>query len=186
MQPQEQFAKAYDQHADAIFRHCCLRVYDRELAKDLMQETFMKAWKYYSEPAEGEPKKREIENLKALLYKIATNLIIDHSRRPSSKQSTSLEDLMEAGFEPGEDKSDKLKDELDAKDALKILDNIKEDYREVLVLRYFNDLSLKQTAEALGISENLVSVRLNRALQELKKHFNKRTPKGLPTQYERT
>ncbi len=166
MQPQEQFAKAYDQHADAIFRHCCLRVYDRELAKDLMQETFMKAWKYYSE-GEGE----KIENIKALLYKIATNLIIDHSRRPSSKQSASLEDLVEAGFEPGEDRSDKLKDELDAKDALKILDNIKEDYREVLILRYFNDLSLKQTAEALQISENLVSVRLNRALQELKKHF---------------
>ena len=166
MQPQEQFAKAYDQHADAIFRHCCLRVRDRELAKDLMQETFMKAWKYYSE-GEGE----KIENIKALLYKIATNLIIDHSRRPSSKQSASLEDLVEAGFEPGEDRSDKLKDELDAKDALKILDNIKEDYREVLILRYFNDLSLKQTAEALQISENLVSVRLNRALQELKKHF---------------
>lgn len=166
MQPQEQFAKAYDQHADAIFRHCCLRVYDRELAKDLMQETFMKAWKYYSE-GEGE----KIENIKALLYKIATNLIIDHSRRPSSKQSASLEDLVEAGFEPGEDRSDKLKDELDAKDALKIMDRIKEDYREVLILRYFNDLSLKQTAEALGISENLVSVRLNRALQELKKTF---------------
>lgn len=166
MQPQEQFAKAYDQHADAIFRHCCLRVRDRELAKDLTQETFMKAWKYYSE-GEGE----KIENLKALLYKIATNLIIDHSRRPSSKQSASLEDLVEAGFEPGEDRSDKLKDELDAKDALKILDNIKEDYREVLILRYFNDLSLKQTAEALQISENLVSVRLNRALQELKKQF---------------
>ncbi|MFA4815099.1 MAG: RNA polymerase sigma factor [Candidatus Gracilibacteria bacterium] len=166
MQPQEQFAQAYDQHADAIFRHCYLRVYDRELAKDLMQETFMKAWKYYSE-GEGE----KIENPKALLYKIATNLIIDHSRRPGSKRTDSLEDLAEAGFEPGEDRSDKLKDELDAKDALKVLAYIKEDYREVLILRYFSDLSLKQTAEALGISENLVSVRLNRALQELRKHL---------------
>lgn len=166
MQAQEKFAKAYDEHADAIFRHCYLRVYDRELARDIMQETFMKAWNHYGE-MEGE----KIENLKSLLYKIATNLIIDHSRRPSSKRTDSLEDMVEAGFEPGEDKSEKLIDELDAKEALKKLEYIKEDYREVLMLRYFNDLSLKQTAEVLGISENLVSVRLNRALQELRKHF---------------
>lgn len=166
MQAQEMFARAYDEHADAIFRHCYLRVYDRELAKDIMQETFMKAWKHY-----GEEGGEKIDNLKSLLYKIATNLIIDHSRRPSSKKPDSLEKLLENGFEPGEDRSDKIKDELDAKEALKALDYLKDDFKEVLMLRYFNDLSLKQTAEALGISENLVSVRLNRALQELRKHF---------------
>lgn len=165
MQAQEIFAEAYDQHADAIFRHCYLRVYDRELARDLTQETFMKAWNHYGETEE------KIENLKSLLYKIATNLIIDHSRRPSSKKSASLEDMVEMGMEPGEDRSAKLKDELDAKDALKVLEHIKEEYREVIMLRYFSDLSLKQTAEALGINENLVSVRLNRALQDLRKHL---------------
>lgn len=163
---QQEFEKAYEQYADAIFRHCFMRVYERELAKDLMQETFMKAWKYYEEQgANG------IDNLRALLYKIATNLIIDHVRKPSSKRTDSLEDMVEAGFEPGEDKSHKLKDELDAKDALKVLAYIKPEYREVLELRYLNDFSLKQTASILGISENLVSVRLNRALQDLKKHF---------------
>lgn len=165
MQAQEIFAEAYDAHADAIFRHCYLRVYDRELARDITQETFMKAWKHYGESEE------KIENLKSLLYKIATNLIIDHSRRPSSKKTDSLEDMVEAGSEPGEDRSDKLKDELDAKDALKVLEHVKEEYREVVMLRYFSDLSLKQTAEALGINENLVSVRLNRALQDLRKHL---------------
>lgn len=165
MQAQEIFAEAYDAHADAIFRHCYLRVYDRELARDLTQETFMKAWKHYGESEE------KIENLKSLLYKIATNLIIDHSRRPSSKRTDSLEDMVEAGSEPGEDRSDKLKDELDAKDALKVLEHVKEEYREVVMLRYFSDLSLKQTADALGINENLVSVRLNRALQDLRKHL---------------
>lgn len=164
--PQQEFEKAYEQYADAIFRHCFMRVYDRELAKDLMQETFMKAWKYYEEHGAA-----AIDNLKALLYKIATNLIIDHSRKPSSKRTDSLEDMVELGIEPGEDKSHRLKDELDAKDALKVLAHIKPDYREVLELRYLNDCSLKQTASILGISENLVSVRLNRALQDLKKHF---------------
>ena len=45
-QLQKEFEKAYDLYADAIFRHCYLRVSDRELAKDLMQEAFMKTWEY--------------------------------------------------------------------------------------------------------------------------------------------
>jgi RNA polymerase sigma-70 factor, ECF subfamily len=164
MNAQEQFSKAYDEYSDAIFRHCYLRVRDRELAKDLMQETFIKAWKYY---AEDEAEK--INNLKAMLYKIASNLIIDHSRRPASKRIESLEDLTELGLEPGEDRQQNLKNELDAKEALKALSHLKEEYREILLLRYLSDLSVKQTAQALSISENLVSVRLNRALQELRK-----------------
>mgnify|MGYP001612880082 FL=1 len=79
--------------------------------------------------------------------------------------------MVEFGIEPGEDRSGKLKDELDAKDALKILEHVKDEYKEVVMLRYFSDLSLKQTADALGISENLVSVRLNRALQDLRKYL---------------
>ncbi|MFA6024318.1 MAG: RNA polymerase sigma factor [Candidatus Gracilibacteria bacterium] len=166
MSTQEKFAEAYDKYADAIFRHCFIRVYDRELAKELMQESFMKAWKHYGETGEG-----DIENLRALLYKIATNLIIDHSRRPGSKKAASLEDLVEAGLEPGEDHSKQMKDQLDAKEALKSLDLLKEEYREVLTLHYLQDLPLNQTAEILGISPNLVSVRLNRAMKELRKHF---------------
>lgn len=164
--PQQKFEEAYEKYSDAIFRHCFMRVYNRELAKDLMQETFMKTWKYYEEHGEA-----GIEHLKALLYKIATNLIIDHSRKQSSKRVDSLEDMVELGIEPGEDKSSRLKDEIDAKDAIKVLANIKSDYREVLELRYLNDFSIKETAKILSISENLVSVRLNRALQELKNHF---------------
>ena len=165
MQSHEKFTAVYDEYADAIFRHCYLRVYDRELAKDIMQETFMKAWKYM---AQG----NKVDNVRALLYKIATNLIIDHSRRPGYKKTDSLEDLLEAGIEPGMEttgtEEKRLQDELDAKDAMKILDHIKDSYREVLILRYIDDLSVKQIAVSLGISENLVSVRLNRALSDLR------------------
>lgn len=167
MSPQDKFAKAYDMYADAIFRHCLLRVYDRELAKDLMQETFTKAWNYLLEG-------NDIDNVKALLYRIATNLIIDHSRKPSTKKTQSLEDMMEAGFEPQEEGGDSEKrhqEQLDAKEALKVLKHVKDQYREVLVLRYIDDLSVKQIAKLLGISENLTSVRLNRGLAELRKRI---------------
>lgn len=168
MSIQEKFANAYDKYADAIFRHCYMRVYDRELAKELMQETFAKAWSHY-----GNVKEVNVENLRALLYKIATNLIIDHSRKPKFKEVGSLENLIEAGLEPGEDRSEEMKNQLDAMDALKILTLLKDEYREVLSLHYLNDLSLAQTAEILGINQNLVSVRLNRAAEAFRKQFKR-------------
>ena len=43
---EKQFLDIYKQNTDAIFRYCLLRVSDRELAKDLAQDTFMKVWQY--------------------------------------------------------------------------------------------------------------------------------------------
>jgi RNA polymerase sigma-70 factor (ECF subfamily) len=65
-QLQKEFEKAYDLYADAIFRHCYLRVSDRELAKDLMQETFMKTWEYL---ASG----KDIDDVRPFLYRTALN-----------------------------------------------------------------------------------------------------------------
>jgi RNA polymerase sigma-70 factor, ECF subfamily len=152
------FIEAYDAYSDAIFRHCFYRVYDRELAKDLMQNTFMKAWK----SIEGGT---EVEHLKAFLYKVANNLIVDHVRR---KSSTSLEDLMEKGFDPSEEKGSSLGDQIDAKEAVKVLKDLKPKYREVVLLRFIQDLSPPEISEILGIKENAVSVRLNRALKQLR------------------
>ena len=70
----EAFTKAYDELSDAIFRHCWFRIGDRERAKDLMQETFTKSWQYISR---GE----KVDNLKAFLYRVANNLIIDEYRK---------------------------------------------------------------------------------------------------------
>src|SRR6266566_458854 len=99
MRVEEQlFIQVYDQFADAIFRHCWFRVSDRERAKDLTQETFVKVWKILDR---GE----SVENMRAYLYRIANNLIIDHYRK---KKDVSLDLLQEDGFEPLEDKTEEL------------------------------------------------------------------------------
>lgn len=66
MQPniEAQFLAAYDEWADAIYRHCFFRVYSKERAEELVQDTFMKTWQYLE-------KGNEVENLKAFLYKVA-------------------------------------------------------------------------------------------------------------------
>src|SRR3989338_7817957 len=76
-QQEQDFKNAYQQYVDAIYRHCYFRVYNQDLAEDLTQETFIKTWKYI---ADG----KEIKNIKAFLYKVALNLIIDNSRKKTT------------------------------------------------------------------------------------------------------
>jgi len=45
-QTQEEFLASYDEFSDAIFRFCVLKVSNREVAVDLMQDTFTKTWDY--------------------------------------------------------------------------------------------------------------------------------------------
>ena len=46
---EKEFLAAYDEHSDALFRHCLIRVRDRDTAKDIVQEAFSRTWVYLSE-----------------------------------------------------------------------------------------------------------------------------------------
>lgn len=158
MDDSQAFLKAYDDHANALFRYIAVRVSDRELAKDLMQDTFTKTWKTLADGG-------KIQNLKAFLYKVAHNLIIDHYRQ--QKPTSSLEDLQEQGFEPSAESPD-LASRIDAKNVLALLNRLKPEFREIIVLRYVEDFKPKEIAQILGLQENLVSVRIHRALNALR------------------
>ncbi|MBI1971350.1 MAG: RNA polymerase sigma factor [Candidatus Wildermuthbacteria bacterium] len=156
----QQFLKAYDDFADAIFRYCYIRVFEREMANDLVQETFVRTWKYM---AEG----KEIQNIRAFLYKTATNLIIDQKRK---KTAVSFELLQEKGLLPRHTNgTEKLVESIDAKDALQKLSQLPSHYGEVVAMRYVEELSVREIAEILGETENTISVRIHRALQALRK-----------------
>src|SRR3989344_1472563 len=158
----EAFTKAYDELSDSIFRHCWFRIGDRERAKDLMQEAFTKSWQYISR---GE----KVDNLKAFLYRVANNLIIDEYRK---KKELSLDNLMVEGFEPGFDDRRKNEQEIDARFILGVVNRLDEKYREAVLMRYIDDLSPKEIAEVTGESENNISVRIHRGLSQLKEILN--------------
>ena len=149
--------EAYDRFADAIFRHCYFRVSDREKAKELMQETFLKAWQSICDG-------QEVKSIKSYLYRIANNLIIDHYRK---KKDISLDILQDEGFDPGVDEREQLDNFIAGKSAMTLLENLTEPYRQVVVMRYVDDYSVSEIAEVLEVSPNVVSVRLNRALKKL-------------------
>ncbi len=158
---EQQFAAAYDRYADAIFRHCTFRLLDRERGRDLMQETFLKTWEYV---ARG----NAIDNVQAFLYRAANNLVIDEVRRRKKRVEVSLEDMQEAGMDIGTDEHERsMKSRIDEQRILSLLQKIDEPYREVLVMRYIDELPPAQIAKILGASANVVSVRINRGMKKL-------------------
>lgn len=150
--------KAYDAYADAIFRHCAYRISSREYGKELMQETFVKAFDFAR-------KGGHIDNIRAFLYRIANNLIIDHVRR---KSSLSLDELAEDGFDPigetGVDAGRRFDDER----VRKILHRLKPADRDIIVMRFIDDIKPQEIASMLNLTPNAVSVRIHRALGELR------------------
>src|SRR5208283_3503404 len=107
------------------------RVFDREKAKDFVQETYFRTWKYMA----GE---KAIENIRAFLYKIARNIIIDESKK---KKSSSLDQIMETGFAPSVDTREKTQDYFTGKELVLIVKSLDEKYRDVILMKYIEDLS---------------------------------------------
>jgi RNA polymerase sigma-70 factor, ECF subfamily len=154
----DQFLAAYDQFADQLFMHVLFRVSDRETALDLTQEAFVKTWEYL---ASG----KEVGNIRPFLYKVANNLIIDHYRK---KKSDSLDALQEGGFDMASNDNERIVTASEGKIAIEAIGMLDEKYRQVVMLRYIDELSPREIAEVIGESENAVSVRINRSIKKLK------------------
>lgn len=155
---EREFLAAYDQYADAIFRHCYFRAFDRERGKDLMQETFMRMWGYLS-------KGGEVLNMRAFLYRIANNLLADEARK---KKEMSLDKLQEDGFDPGLDETPMMQSKIEHSRVLRSLSRLDSSYRDMIIMRYVNELSPSEIAEVTGESANAVSVRIYRGLKQLR------------------
>lgn len=160
----EQFESAYEKFSDSIYRYLFFKIRNKEQAVDLTQETFVKTWMYL---AEG----KEIQNIRAFLFRVAHNVLVNTVR--SAHRLVSLEASMESGWEPGTDE-DITKEAITKEECKEVVDKlfeIDEKYRDVLVLRYTEGLSVQEIAEVLGERENTVSVRIHRGIQQLRKLY---------------
>jgi len=158
---EEKFIKFYEELADPIFRHCFFRVSSRELAKDIVQETFTRVWQYL---ADG----KEISNMKAFLYTTTNNLIIDYYRK---RRESSLETMEESGFNPSDSSHEVIVKQAEISQATKLLNELDEPHRSAAIMRYIDGFSPKEIAEITKESENVISVRLHRALQKIKERM---------------
>ena len=156
---EQEFNKTYEQFADAIFRHCVFRVSDREKAKDLTQGAFVRFWDYMSQG-------KEIDNARAFLYRITNNLIIDEYRK---KKDVSLDQIRdEEGFDISFEPMHDIESRNEYEHAQALLEQLPDKYREALVMRHIDGFSVKDIAHLTHESENVISVRIHRAIEKLK------------------
>jgi RNA polymerase sigma-70 factor (ECF subfamily) len=168
MQNREQeFRNAFEKHSDELFRHCVLRLSDRERAVELTQECFLRAWNYLE-------RGKTIDKYRPFLYKTLNNLIIDEYRKHKTQSLDALLEHEETALAiEGEllrDKTDIFEEaavQFDMKQVLAMITKLPETYRTVVIMRYVDGLLPSEIAEYLEESENTVSVRIHRGIRKL-------------------
>jgi RNA polymerase sigma-70 factor, ECF subfamily len=165
----EEFARLVDVYSGPIYRLALKILNDAQDAEEVLQETFIKAFRHLA-TFEGR------SSLSTWLYRIAVNeaLMMVRQRRPNMVSTDEEISTNEGEFEPLQivDWHDLPEDDLLSSETQSVLDaaiqQLSETLKVVFVLRDIQDLSVKETAEALNLSETAVKTRLLRARLRLR------------------
>lgn len=162
----KEFGDIYDQYIDKIYRFIFLKVNSEDIAKDLTSETFLRGWKAYKKSGNPHP----IENIQAFLYQIARNLVIDHYREKGKRDFISVEDV--SIIDPGPGIEERAALSSDMGQIKVVLAGLKDDYQNVIIWRYLDELPVSEVAKLLGRTEQATRVLLHRALKSLHQKLN--------------
>lgn len=162
---EDRFLKAFEDYSDALFRHASIRVSDRERAIDIVHDTFTKVWSYARAG-------HQIDSYRSFLYKVLNNLIIDEYRKRkevSLDALLSVEGVDEGSFpELSESTVEALAATIDGRKAFELLGELPDVYREVIIMRFVDELGPREISDLIEESENVVSVRIHRGLKLLR------------------
>jgi RNA polymerase sigma-70 factor (ECF subfamily) len=161
------FETLYRQYEKLVFRTAYLVTGSKEAAEDALQEVFISVWKsrHTYDPNKGK--------LTTWLHRITVNQC--SKKKPRKTPATvSLEEKgidlpeMKHQFQP----EDILVNKMEYERLLRAMNALDTKHRSVLVLRYFNDLSYGEIAEALEIPLGTVKSRLNQSIRYLREQMN--------------
>lgn len=159
------FAALYDLYVGKIYRFVFFKVSKKEDAEDLTSDVFLKTWQYLAEKTD-----REVKSFSGLVYQIARNVLVDWYRLRANRPETPLDLAPEIGVE------EKAFAALDinhaASEVLKVVRQLKQEYQEIILLRYIEELSIKEIGFILKKSPVSVRVTLHRAITVLKKSLH--------------
>ncbi|MEY8244804.1 sigma-70 family RNA polymerase sigma factor [Heminiphilus faecis] len=164
--------KAFDtllhRHKSRLYSYIIRIVKNKDLAEDIFQETFVKIIMTLRQG-------RYIESGKfsAWLSRIAHNLIIDHFRQEKAENNMSSDDedtnLLNRRDLCEENIEDIMVNDQIKADVRRIIDALPDPQKEVLVMRYYNDMSFKEIAETTGVSINTALGRMRYAILNMRR-----------------
>lgn len=150
------FRTIYQQYAQKVYRKCISMLKEETLAMDVTQDVFIKVFQNLS-TFRGHSK------LSSWIYRIAHNCCIDRLRR--RKRSIATDELFNDPPAPeGTPYYQVL--ERDLQQLEQVLAELSDDYRSLLLKKYRDDLSIKELAAELGLSESGVKMKLKRAREK--------------------
>ena len=155
----EAFGQLYDMYADRIYRHIYYRLSNKEDAKDLTQEVFLKAWKAL-------PKyKKTGTPLLGWLFTISHNRIIDHYR--TKKDHVNIDDKIV--IEDRQKRPEELlEDQYTQQDIRRAILQLPEIQQQAILMSYIEGLEYSEIAATLKKSEGNVRVIIHRALKQMR------------------
>lgn len=156
-------------HKDKVFSNIFLSVRDRDIANDIFQETFIKV---ICTIKQG--KYTEKGKFSAWVMRIAHNLIIDQFRVEKSENTVSnddddRQDLFDTIQLYDDNIEDVMVKEQVYEDVVNLMNHLPDNQKEVLKMRFFEDLSFKEIADATGVSINTALGRMRYAVMNLRK-----------------
>lgn len=161
-----------ERHQSKIYGYIYSKVSDRDLTEDLFQETFfkvihtLKSKKYYNE--EGK--------FLSWVLRIANNLIVDKFRNDKKmymKRDTEEFSVFSTITDSAPNiEKELIKNQVDM-DLKKIIQELPQDQKEVLMMRYYSDMSFKEIADITGVSVNTTLGRMRYAITNLRKVIEK-------------
>lgn len=157
-----------DRHQQSLFSYIFYISRNRDLAEDVFQETFIKA---ITTIKQG--KYVESGKFKAWISRIAHNLIFDHFRREQKEKMLYNDDFEYDLFNNSSLSDDNIETVMVKsqvmKDVRRLINHLPDVQREVLTMRYFEDLSFKEIAERTGVSINTALGRMRYAIINMRK-----------------
>lgn len=160
-----------NRHQSKIYGFIYSKISDRDITDDIFQDTFIKVIKTLKSNSYNEEGK-----FLPWVMRIAHNLVIDHYRK-NKKMPMYRETEEFSIFSIMTDNSMTIENQMISdqveKDLKKIIEELPEDQKEVLVMRIYQDLSFKEISELTGVSINTALGRMRYALMNLRKVIEK-------------
>ncbi|TXI69258.1 RNA polymerase sigma factor [Flavobacterium sp. UBA6195] len=164
-------ASLIERHQSKIFGFIYSKVNDRDLSDDIFQDTFIKVIKTLKSQSYNEEGK-----FLPWVMRIAHNLVVDHFRK-AKKMPFQRETEEYSIFNYMTDNSLNIEGQIISEqvetDLAKLLDELPQDQKEVLIMRMYQDLSFKEIADLTGVSINTALGRMRYALLNLRKIIEK-------------
>jgi RNA polymerase sigma-70 factor (ECF subfamily) len=158
------FTRIFDQHRGAVYAYFVGRVADQELARDLLQEAFLRVWRRLPEVG-----RLDGERQRAWIFTVARNLTIDSYRAAAARRAAETALHHEAATSPttvaGPHHQAEFGERLARLDAA--IRRLPEDQRVILSLATAGELTSRQIGEALGEPAGTVRYRLSQARRRL-------------------